>query len=304
MTLQTAFDNFILEKRLQGLSADSIKSYENIIFIFLHHIGGDMDISALTREMVNDYILSLQSRNIDKSTIATYVRNARIFLCWVYTEYDLSFDPHKIRVPKSPKKQVHLLSDTEIGLIFNAIHSSFPWISARNRAIVALMLDSGIRQGEVCGLLRENMDYDRMMFKVTGKGAKDRLVPLGMFAKSLLSEYMALCPYRDAQSVFVDRYGKQISRNAIRLFVNRLKHDTGIDFSSHKFRHNFATNYCIDNLQRTGNSDVYDLSILMGHESVETTKRYEHFAHELVAVKNHSSHLDDVFREQISMSGI
>ena len=59
--------------------------------------------------------------------------------------------------------------------------------------------------------------------------------------------------------------------------MNHLKHDTGLDLSSHKLRHNFATNYYIDNLRETGNSNTYDLSILMGHESIETTKKYEHF---------------------------
>lgn len=67
-------------------------------------------------------------------------------------------------------------------------------------------------------------------------------------------------------------------------------------FSSHKLRHNFATNFCIDNINEKGNSCVYDLSILMGHESIETTKKYEHFAHELVVAKNNISHLDMTFK--------
>ncbi len=63
-----------------------------------------------------------------------------------------------------------------------------------------------------------------------------------------------------------------------------------------KLRHNFATNYCVDKLRKNGNSCVYDLSILMGHESMETTKKYEHFAHELLAVEHNHSHLDKVFQ--------
>ena len=55
---------------------------------------------------------------------------------------------------------------------------------------------------------------------------------------------------------------------------------------------NFATNYCIDHVRQTGKTDVYDLSILMGHESIETTKKYEHFAHEIIAAENNISHLD------------
>ena len=78
----------------------------------------------------------------------------------------------------------------------------------------------------------------------------------------------------------------------MRLFVNRLQHKLPFDLSSHKLRHNFATNYCIDHVRQTGKTDVYDLSILMGHESIETTKKYEHFAHEIIATENNISHLD------------
>ena len=92
-----------------------------------------------------------------------------------------------------------------------------------------------------------------------------------------------------------DRMGNQISRNAIKVFMNRLKHKVPFDISSHKLRHNFATNFCIDNYRKTGNTGVYDLSILMGHESIETTKKYEHFAHEIIAVENSNSHLDNIY---------
>lgn len=83
------------------------------------------------------------------------------------------------------------------------------------------------------------------------------------------------------------------SRILCEMSDNELKEafDT-FDLSSHKLRHNFATNYCIDHVRQTGKTDVYDLSILMGHESIETTKKYEHFAHEIIAAENNISHLD------------
>lgn len=143
---------------------------------------------------------------------------------------------------------MHIYTDAEILKIFEQCTTSVPWITAHNRAIIAFMFDSGLRQLEVCGILKENIDTDRMVLKVTG--------------------------------------------NAIRLFVYRLEHKLGFSLSSHKLRHNFATNFCLDNLEQKGTSNVYDLGIIMGHESIETTKKYEHFAHEFVAVKNSISHLD------------
>lgn len=292
MTLQKCLDDFIFQKRLAGLSGKTIVSYKDSISLMVRVIGGDTLLSDVTYEQVADYIFSLYNRPISRATVSSYVRNIRIFLKWTYIEYGLSFDPVKLKVPKSPKKIVHIYNDDEIKLIFDLIQTSEYWITARNRAIIALMLDSGLRQSEICHLTVDSIDRSRMVMKVTGKGAKDRLVPLGNFALALLDDYMKCCPYNDKECVFYDRRGNQLSGNAVRQFVNKMQRKLPFQLSSHKLRHNFATNYCIDHVRETGKSDVYDLSILMGHESIETTKKYEHFAHEIIAAENNISHLD------------
>lgn len=294
MTLQQALESFLLEKQLAGLSDQSIADYRNILSIFLRFVDAGIMINTLTYDRVSDYILDLFRRPLSKSTVATYVRNLRIFLRWCHVEYGLSFDPARIKIPKSPKKVVHIYSDTEIHYIISSIQNSVPWITARNQAIVALMLDSGIRQGELCGLDWGNIDKARNVIKVTGKGAKDRLIPIGQTAIQFLERYSFLCPFQCAY-VFVDRSGNRLTKNAVRLFTYRLQEGLPFNLSSHRLRHNFATNFCIDQLRRTGKTEVYDLSILMGHESIETTRRYEHFAHEILAVEHSVSHLDYVY---------
>lgn len=292
MTLREAFEDFILQKRLAGLSDATIQDYNSIIGIFMDYMGASVELENVSQKRVNSFILDLYDRSLSKSTIATYIRNMRIFLCWVYVEYGLPFNPEKIKVPKSPKKLVHIYTDDEIRILFDSCNVSIPWISARNKAILALMLDSGLRQAEVCSLLHKCIDRERMVLQITGKGAKDRLVPIGYVSLALLDNYLSLCPYHDSPYVFLDRSGSSLSGNAIRIFVNRLKKKLPFELTSHKLRHNFATNYCLDNIKRSGNTNVYDLSILMGHESIETTKKYEHFAHEFIAVENRISHLD------------
>ena len=115
---------------------------------------------------------------------------------------------------------------------------------------------------------------DRHVMKVTGKGDKDRFVHVGEFALMMLDEYLSMCPYKDSEYAFLGRRGHVISGNAVRLFVYRLQKKLPFELSSHKLRHNFATNFCVDSLERTGSTCVQDLGILMGHESIETTKRY------------------------------
>lgn len=295
MTVQDAYNEFIFSKRAQGLTDKSIDSYNNILHVFIDYFGPDRNIGTLDLKSIQQFAIDLRSRSLSKASVSTYIRNTKIFLRWVSEEYDLSFDPGKIRVPKSPKKKAHIYSDDEIQQIFNSIQSPVPWISARNCAMVALMLDCGIRQCELCGLQRPDVDFINGRMKVYGKGDKERFVPIGSHSLDLLGRYYTLCPYQN-DSVFVNKNGSPLSNNAVKLFTHRLQKKLGFKFSSHGLRHNFATHYILDNLEERHTSGVYDLSILMGHESIETTKRYEHVAHELIAVKSCNSHLDKVYK--------
>lgn len=295
MTLQEAYDEFIFSKRAQGLTDKTIDSYHNMLHIFVDYFGSDRNTDSLTFKDIQQFSIDLRSRSLSKASVSTYMRNAKIFLRWISDEYGLSFEAKKIKVPKAPKKKAHIYSDEEIQQIFDSIKSPVPWITARNCAMVALMLDCGIRQCELCGLQRSDVDFFSKCMKVYGKGDKERFVPIGSLALDLLSRYYTLCPYQTA-TVFTNKDGSLLSHNAVKLFTYRLQKKLGFKFSSHGLRHNFATHYILDNLEERHTSGVYDLSILMGHESIETTKRYEHIAHELIAVKSCNSHLDKVYK--------
>ncbi len=296
MTLNEALELFLYQKELSGLANGSVNNYRRTLSLFLSALGSDLPIDSVSRDIVERYILNLLKRPLSRATVSSYVRNIRIFLRWIYIEYELPFDPAKIKVPRSPKKNVYIYSDSETRQIFDLVYTSEPWLTARNRAIVALMLDSGLRQCEVCGLRMEDVDLERCLMKITGKGAKDRMVPLGKMSREFINDYLEKCPYPIHAYLFLDRRGNMLSGNAVRLFVYRLQKQLPFKFSSHKLRHNFATNFCIDNVREKGQTCVYDLSILMGHESIETTKRYEHFAHEIIAAENSISHLDNIFK--------
>lgn len=239
MTLVGLLNDFLLQKKIGGLSPKTIDSYKNALHVFVLYAGDSLSLKELTQDLVNAYILDLYDRDLSRATVSTYVRSLKIFLRWIHQEYTLCFDPTKIKIPKSPKKIVHIYSDSEIRLIFSVIQniSSTPWINARNAAMVSLMLDSGIRQCEVCGLLRENMDFSGGRMKVLGKGAKERIVPLGKLSQTLLARYLAMCPHDNKRFVFCDIHGRQISGNAIRLFTYDLQSRLPFEFSSHKLRH-------------------------------------------------------------------
>ena len=118
MMLNHAFDKFILEKRISGLKEVSISDYRNTLTRFLRSFG-NTEISQLAYDDVGSYILGLYKSGLSRATVSTYVRNARIFLRWVSAEYGLSFDATKVKIPKSPKKVVHIYTDDEIRDILN-----------------------------------------------------------------------------------------------------------------------------------------------------------------------------------------
>lgn len=293
MLLDDALKKFLIVKKLAGVTDKTLQCYRDFIGAFLHYLG-DITLSDLTPEIYQEYFLSLYKRQISKATVATYIRHIKIFLKWLQDEYGLSLDAQKIHVPKSPKKNPHIYDDEEIRQIFRVIRKDENWLSVRNCAIVSLMLDSGLRQNETCTLRRKDLNWQFRYAKVFGKGEKERFVPLGNLSMRFLREYLEKCPY-DGDFVFYTKDGEPMTRNAVKLFMHKLSCELPFEFSSHKLRHNFATNFLIDQYYEKGTMDIYALLTILGHEDVKTTERYLHIANQVVYSKSHISHMDKVF---------
>lgn len=294
MHLQTAFNQFIRKKRLKNLSDKTIENYIAFVSPFVNHFGASFDIQNLTTEDILTYIDGLFCKNIADATRATYIRHLKIFLRWMKDCYNIPVALSEIEIPRTGKKIVYILSDEDIRHLFSSIECENEWLQLRNCAIVSLMLGSGLRQSEVVTLKWLNIHFDQDYAIVSGKGEKVRCVPMGAVIRNFLLEYKKLCPFR-SEYVFVSRRGDPITNNTIKQLIQKLKKKSGIDFSSHKLRHNFATNYCMDSLERTGQCDAYTLQVLLGHENVKTTEKYLHYARSMVAAKNNHDHLDQVF---------
>jgi len=301
MTLENAFNEFLEFKKEQGLANASIHCYTSFVMPFLEYIGLGVDVHTISEESIHEYIRTLYNRELSKSTRSTYVRHLKCFLNWLKKYRDIDLYTNRIIVPKPNKKILRIYSDEDIALIFKTIKAENEWLTARNRAIIALMLDSGLRQGEVCDLLRNNIFFDKYMLKVCGKGDKERFVPLGKISLYYLKEYLRLCPYNE-EYFFVSRRGVPITRDAIKHLMWKLAQVLPFEFSSHKLRHNFATNYCLDQYKLHGFIDIYKLMVLMGHEDVATTKRYLHIAEQIIASRENISHLDSIFSDIMSNS--
>ncbi len=293
MTVKETYDNFILSRQLADLSPKSISDYIQFVSPFVLFLGPDKPFVDIKQSDIQQYLSILLNRPLSKSTRATYIRHVKVYLRWAENEYGASYKARSVKVPKSPKRNVRIYTDAEVKQIFSHIRADTYWVELRNKSIIALMYDSGLRQAEVCGLLKTNISYSENLITVRGKGDKERTVPLGKLARYFLQQYLSHCPY-DSEYVFMGLYGDPLTCNAVKLFVSRLATALPFELSSHKLRHNFATNYCLDQYAANGQVDIYRLMYLMGHEDISTTKRYLHMANEILASRGCISHLDNI----------
>lgn len=291
MTVQETFENFIFSRQLADLSPKTLEDYQQFIRPFVAHIGLKKDFYTITQDDINGYIKIVLKKPISKATRATYIRHIKIYLKWCAEEYQARYNVKQIKVPRSPKKNVKIYTSSDMLDIFSTVHAETPWLTYRNKCIVALMYDSGLRQSEVCSLLKSKIDFSENRMTVHGKGDKERTVPLGQTTQHYIKLYLEACPFEGVH-LLLNRRGEPLTGNAVKLFMSKLADELPFELSSHKLRHNFATNYCIDQYNKYGQVDIYRLMYLMGHEEIETTQRYLHFAMEIIASKGAISHLD------------
>lgn len=296
MILNEALEEFCRQKLIDGVKKNSVHNYKATLSLFIGFLGSDLPVTAVSLAKVQDYIVSLLDCPISLATRSSYIRNIKVFMKWLTTEGYIDFPYSKIHIPRSPKKLVHMYSDDEIALILSRVQSSEEWIRRRNMAIIILMFDSGLRQAEVCSLRMYDVDFSTGIFTVYGKGDKMRRVRMGNFCISAIQYYLSECPFDNASYVFCGRRGEQLSTNAIRIFMYELQRELPFKLSSHKLRHNFATNYTIDQFNKTGTFDALSLQSLMGHSDLKTTQGYLQNARDLLVVSKEFSHVDGISR--------
>ena len=296
MKLNEALTDFMFDREIRGLSKKTLLNYHEVLTAFIRFIG-DKEVDELTQAEIKEYIAALYERNLSKATIGSYIRHIKVFLTWIPEETDLAVQYRMKRIvpPKVYKKNVHLYSDNEIRQIFSLVTAESEWLISRNKACIALMLDSGLRQAEAVGVKTELYDRKNKHLTVCGKGEKYRIVPVGRFSEYFITQYVLQCPYDITEHLFLDRRGNPMTTNAIKLVMQRISKQVPFELSCHKLRHNFATNYCLDMYEKKGFMDAYSLQILLGHSDMQTTMRYIHHASQIVATKARISHLDTMF---------
>lgn len=291
MNMQELYEGFILSRNNMCLSDKTIKDYQVLLAPFLAQYG-NCDAKQFSDAETEAYLAYISSRkNLAKNSKATYIRHFKAFMNWCVKRHGLGVRISDIVVPKREKHALLVYGEEEIQQIFDGIEHQISWLSARNRLIIALMLDCGLRQGEVCSLRLGDVLVRNTMLRIHGKGSKERVVPMGNLTRNYYLEYLSVRPF-PSDMLFVSKDGVPLTTDAVKHMVYKLSGKLPFPLTSHKLRHNFATNYCLDMYETKGMVDIYQLMLLMGHEEVSTTRLYLHHAQQIIAAHSNISHLD------------
>lgn len=179
---------------------------------------------------------------------------------------------------RSPKRQAPLAKAVSIGQSKEALEAiemlhPEPWVGLRDRALLGLLYGCGLRIGEALALTRHTLQADDYM-RITGKGQKERIVPLLAAVKVGIAEYAAACPYGASPNdpLFYGIRGKQLQPAVFQRQLAQLRRLIGLPESvtAHAFRHSFATHLLAEG------GDLRSIQELLGHAHLSTTQRYTH----------------------------
>lgn len=183
-----------------------------------------------------------------------------------------------------------ILDDSEILQLLRACDESFSRCSLRNKCFVLLMLDSGLRRGEIPRINIGDVAFSTKSMIIRGKGNKQRLIPVGFQTCGQLLKYrLQFRPNaQSSEPFFLDQTGERCSDNLVKQIFKSLKEAAGIErLHPHLLRHTFATYYLADG------GDLETLRLILGHSNIHTTQMYLHLAFNLKLQRaRHNSHID------------
>ena len=301
--LSTLIDYYLGDMRRRGCTDDSVTTNARALRRFAAFVGQDLDdarLSEIGPERAGDYVSDLQRRKVrwkdhpnrnpvpGKLSVYTIRKEVRIlkgFGTWLEREgFENPFS--RLVLPKEPKHLVRVLSDDEIDLILRSINPRSP-IGSRAYAIVLFMLDSGPRLSEVIRARLPDLDLETRQIRVIGKGNKERILPFGSRTGKAFLNYIHLhrpAPMlRDYDQLFLSMDGIPMTRGSLSSVLGRLKKASGVErLHAHLFRHTFAVKYLMNG------GDLITLQRILGHESLEVTKRYLSLTHAQVNLRYES----------------
>jgi integrase/recombinase XerC len=269
------------ERALAGVSANTIKAYQADLLGFMafltQHNGGAQGLAPLARITLGDmraWMAHERGRGVAARSLARSLSAVKSFYRWLALRE--GFEPTAVLSTRAPKFQAKLprpltangasdMIDT-VGL-----QAREPWVAARDAAVVTLLYGCGLRISEALSLKGADAPLPAVL-RITGKGDKERIVPVLDVAREAVSAYLRLCPYEPVADAPLFRAirGGALAPRAIQKVVEQARLQLGLPATAtpHALRHSFATH-----LMAAG-GDLRSIQELLGHASLSTTQAY------------------------------
>lgn len=273
-------DYSIYLKIERGLAENSLESYIRDLLKLINYLEvNEIKISPIeiNEEQVQEFIYKV-SKNLNPRSQSRLISGLKSFFNYlIFEDYRTSNPVDLIEAPRIGRKLPDTISTTEIDLIIAEIDLSHPQ-GERNRTIIETLYSCGLRVTELITLQLSDLFFEEGFIRVIGKGNKQRFVPINYETQKYILSYIneirihieTVKGFED--TLFLNRRGKQLSRNMIFMIVKELTVKAGIKkkVSPHTFRHSFAT-HLLEN-----GADLRAIQQMLGHESITTTEIYMH----------------------------
>lgn len=265
----------------QGRSANTIAAYRRDLVGYLGSLGSPPDLGDVTPDDIRRHLEALRGAGRAPSSIARALVAVRSLHRFLADEGYLPTDPAAdVEAPRRPRGLPKALTETEVERLLTSVVGTEP-ADRRDRAVLEVLYGTGIRISELVGLSLADVDLEGRLLRAFGKGAKERLVPLGSVATRALDDWLDEAGRSeivgdrprsrdDAEAVFVNLRGGRLSRQGAWGIVRKYGGRAGLEdrLSPHVLRHSCAT-HMIDH-----GADIRAVQELLGHASVSTTQVY------------------------------
>jgi integrase/recombinase XerD len=306
MKLEAALSAYWVARR-RDFSQNTINDY-TITFRRLAEFVGDVEFEAITSDDLNRFLNHLrEDLNLSTKTVMNYWIGLSSLWTWAEQQFNM---PHimrgKVKRPRVRRRQTEAYTESDLRDMLALCGRSRRYkrpgkvicdnaipLELRNRALILVLLDSGLRASELCDLRIRDYDPNRGRLTIEhGKGDKRRTAYVGIRAQHATAAYLETRPdARPDDPLFVNQFGGALTRTGLFRFVSRLGQRAGVtDAGIHRFRHTFAINF----LRNGGTSLV--LQDLLGHEELDTVRIYAKLADSDLEIQARSSSPADHWR--------
>ena len=282
--IKTLISDYVIHiNKVLNYSVNTVSSYErdlNSFDIFCEKIK-IQDISFVDEKVLRDFISHLHRNNIGPKSIKRYLSSLRGFLNFLFKKNIIKKNfADGIRSPKVSKNLPEILQHSDIDLLANSNTKKESFyknkdLLIRDTAIFELFYSSGLRLSELADIKYSDINFNESVLRITGKGNKTRMVPIGKKAVSAINLWEdAKNKYKKANTdfLFIGLNGNKMSPRNIQLRMNTLAKASGLEqkLYPHKLRHTVATHL----LESSGN--IRAVQEFLGHENISTTQIYTH----------------------------